>query len=101
MTFSHTCSSKGLKIMNLGESQTADGVAPLLEEADDDAVDPHLVRVKNEAGGDESDEEVLLLSYFLYVGVFLLLSDSLLRVMMLLTLLLCRKMLFSIVCPIT
>ncbi|ONI19315.1 hypothetical protein PRUPE_3G271500 [Prunus persica] len=50
-------SSKGLKIMNLGESQTADGVAPLLEEADDDAVDPHLVRVKNEAGGDESDEE--------------------------------------------
>ncbi|XP_021808798.1 FACT complex subunit SSRP1 isoform X1 [Prunus avium] len=50
-------SSKGLKIMNLGEGQTADGVAPLLEEADDDAVDPHLVRVKNEAGGDESDEE--------------------------------------------
>lgn len=78
LTFSHTCSSKGLKIMNLGEGQTADGVAPLLEEADDDAVDPHLVRVKNEAGGDESDEEVLLLSYFLYVGVFLLLSDSLL-----------------------
>ncbi|XP_048434915.1 FACT complex subunit SSRP1-like [Pyrus x bretschneideri] len=51
-------SSKGLKIMNLGEGQAANGgVAPLLDDADDDAVDPHLVRVKNEAGDDESDEE--------------------------------------------
>ena len=26
---------------------------------DDDVVDPHLERIKNEAGGDESDEEVI------------------------------------------
>ncbi|XP_015879450.1 FACT complex subunit SSRP1 [Ziziphus jujuba] len=50
-------SEKGLKIMNLGGPQTTDGVASVLQDEDDDAVDPHLVRVKNEAGGDESDEE--------------------------------------------
>ncbi|KAL3525963.1 hypothetical protein ACH5RR_014335 [Cinchona calisaya] len=49
-------SSKGLKIMNLGDGQTTDGMEVLLEE-DNDAVDPHLERIKNEAGGDESDEE--------------------------------------------
>lgn len=52
--------------MNLGDAQVPDGVSPLLEEPDDDAVDPHLVRVKNEAGGEDSDEEVKLLSYFLF-----------------------------------
>ncbi|MBA0614608.1 hypothetical protein Godav_014879 [Gossypium davidsonii] len=51
------CSSKGLKIMNLGDVRTADGVAEILQNDDDDAVDPHLERIKNEAGGDESDEE--------------------------------------------
>lgn len=50
-------SLKGIKIMNLGDAPVADGVSPLLEEPDDDAVDPHLVRVKNEAGGEDSDEE--------------------------------------------
>lgn len=54
------CSSKGLKIMNLGGPQAADGVAAVLQNEDDDAVDPHLERIKNEAGGDESDEEVTL-----------------------------------------
>lgn len=56
-----SCSGKGLKIMNLGDIQRTDGVASVLQEEDDDAVDPHLVRVKNEAGGDESDEEVVFL----------------------------------------
>ncbi|XVE68063.1 hypothetical protein DITRI_Ditri09bG0038900 [Diplodiscus trichospermus] len=50
-------SSKGLKIMNLGDVRTADGVAEILQNEDDDAVDPHLERIRNEAGGDESDEE--------------------------------------------
>ncbi|XP_027152977.1 FACT complex subunit SSRP1 [Coffea eugenioides] len=50
-------SSKGLKIMNLGEAQSRDAILPVLPEDDDDAVDPHLERIKNEAGGDESDEE--------------------------------------------
>ncbi|XP_039042636.1 FACT complex subunit SSRP1-like [Hibiscus syriacus] len=50
-------SSKGLKIMNLGDVRTADGVAEILQNEDDDAVDPHLERIKNEAVGDESDEE--------------------------------------------
>ncbi|KAI5392937.1 FACT complex subunit ssrp1, variant 2 [Lathyrus oleraceus] len=51
-------SSKGLKIMNLADAQPAvGGVAKVLENDDDDAVDPHLERIRNEAGGDESDEE--------------------------------------------
>ncbi|XAR51771.1 hypothetical protein NMG60_11006503 [Bertholletia excelsa] len=48
-------SGKGLKIMNLGDVRT-DGVAAVLQDDEDDAVDPHLERIKNEAGG-ESDEE--------------------------------------------
>lgn len=45
--------------MNLGDAQpTVGGVAKVLENEDDDAVDPHLERIRNEAGGDESDEEV-------------------------------------------
>lgn len=44
--------------MNLGDFQTTDVVARVLQSDDDDAVDPHLERIKNEAGGDESDEEV-------------------------------------------
>ena len=51
-------SGKGLKILNLGAAQTTDGVAAVLQNDDDDAVDQHLERIKNEAGGDESDEEV-------------------------------------------
>ncbi|CAJ2653388.1 unnamed protein product [Trifolium pratense] len=48
-------SSKGLKIMNLGDGQA--GVDKVLESDDDDAVDPHLERIRNEAGEDDSDEE--------------------------------------------
>uniref|UniRef100_A0A7N0SZ33 FACT complex subunit SSRP1 n=1 Tax=Kalanchoe fedtschenkoi TaxID=63787 RepID=A0A7N0SZ33_KALFE len=50
-------SGKGLKIMNLGDDQMTKGVAAVLQGDDDDAVDPHLERIRNEAGGDESDEE--------------------------------------------
>ncbi|ERN03798.1 FACT complex subunit SSRP1 [Amborella trichopoda] len=52
--------SKGLKITNLGETQATGGVAAVLQNSDDDAVDPHLERIKNsrDGGGDEeSDEE--------------------------------------------
>lgn len=49
--------------MNLGGDQATDGVSKILQEDDDDAVDPHLERIKNEAGGDESDEEVSLCQY--------------------------------------
>uniref|UniRef100_A0A2P2KL43 FACT complex subunit SSRP1 n=2 Tax=Rhizophora mucronata TaxID=61149 RepID=A0A2P2KL43_RHIMU len=49
-------SGKGLRIMNLGGVQTTNGVAAVLQNDDDDAVDPHLERIRNEAG-DESDEE--------------------------------------------
>lgn len=44
--------------MNLGDIRGAEGVAAVLQNDDDDAVDPHLERIRNEAGGDESDEEV-------------------------------------------
>ncbi|KAL0431696.1 UNVERIFIED_CONTAM: FACT complex subunit SSRP1 [Sesamum radiatum] len=47
---------KGLKIMNLGSAKSIDGVASVLKDVDD-AVDPHLERIKNEAIGDDSDEE--------------------------------------------
>ncbi|KAK1353040.1 hypothetical protein POM88_052878 [Heracleum sosnowskyi] len=47
--------SRGLKIMNHGGPQAADGVAAVFQ--NDDDVDPHLERIKNDAGGDESDEE--------------------------------------------
>ncbi|WVZ01968.1 hypothetical protein V8G54_022774 [Vigna mungo] len=50
-------SSKGLKIMNLGDGQPTAGIKKVLENDDDDAVDPHLERIKNAAGDDESDEE--------------------------------------------
>ncbi|GAB2282341.1 FACT complex subunit ssrp1 [Dionaea muscipula] len=47
-------SSKGLKILNLGDVQTK-GVAAVLQNDEDEAVDPHLERIKNAA--DETDEE--------------------------------------------
>lgn len=52
-------SSKGLKIMNLGDGHgqsTEGGVSAVLRSGDDDAVDPHLERIRN-AAVDESDEE--------------------------------------------
>lgn len=48
-------SAKNMKILNLGGIQKADGVAAVLQNEDDDAVDPHLERIK--AGEEESDEE--------------------------------------------
>ncbi|CAA3005807.1 FACT complex subunit SSRP1 [Olea europaea subsp. europaea] len=48
---------KGPNIMNLGDVRTADGVAAVLQNNDDDAVDPHLERTRNESVGHESDEE--------------------------------------------
>ena len=53
-----------MKIMNLGDMQTAKGVAAVLQNDDDDAVDPHLARIRNEAGDDESDEEASSFIYF-------------------------------------
>ncbi|KAF3326915.1 FACT complex subunit SSRP1-like protein [Carex littledalei] len=50
-------SAKGLKILNLGEVQTAAGVAAVLQNTDDSTVDPYLEDIKNQAGDDESDEE--------------------------------------------
>jgi structure-specific recognition protein 1 len=46
--------------MNLGgDGQGASGVVTdVLRNTDDDAVDPHLERIKNQAGDEESDEEV-------------------------------------------
>ncbi|KAL8528300.1 hypothetical protein ACS0TY_005925 [Phlomoides rotata] len=46
---------KGLKMMNLGSEEETTGVASVLD-AVDDPVDPHLERIRNEAG-DDSDEE--------------------------------------------
>lgn len=43
--------------MNLGGAGSTDGVAAVLgDNDDDDAVDPHLERIRNQAA-DESDEE--------------------------------------------
>ncbi|CAM0880102.1 unnamed protein product [Alopecurus aequalis] len=50
---------KNLKIMNLGDGEgTSGGVADILRDTDyDDAVDPFLERIKNQAGDEDSDEE--------------------------------------------
>ncbi|KAF5749017.1 High mobility group isoform 1 [Tripterygium wilfordii] len=48
---------KGLKILGIGSELMTEGVAAVLQNEDDDAVDPHLERIRNEAGEDESDEE--------------------------------------------
>jgi structure-specific recognition protein 1 len=48
-----------LKILNLGELQTAAGVASVLQNTVDISVDPYLQGLKSQAGDDESDEEVI------------------------------------------
>nr|CAB3464145.1 unnamed protein product [Digitaria exilis] len=49
---------KHLKILNLGDGQgRTGGVTAVLQSTDDDSVDPHLERIKNQAGNEESDEE--------------------------------------------
>jgi len=50
--------------MNLREGQATDGVAAALQNDDDEAVDPHLERIRNQAGAEESDEEVTRCSIF-------------------------------------
>lgn len=51
-------SGKHLKILNLGDGQgRTSGVTAVLQSTDDDSVDPHLERIKNQAGNEESDEE--------------------------------------------
>lgn len=51
--------------MNLPTAQATDGVAAVLHRDVDDAVDPHLERIKNEVIGNDSDEEVMfLVRYF-------------------------------------
>ena len=50
------CSNKHLRIMNLGDIRATEGVAAVLQNEEDDAVDPHLERIRNEAGGDDSEE---------------------------------------------
>ncbi|XP_057768691.1 FACT complex subunit SSRP1 isoform X2 [Salvia miltiorrhiza] len=55
--------NKGLKLMNLPTTQATDGVADVLHHADDDAVDPHLERIKNEAISDEEDEDFVADKY--------------------------------------
>jgi structure-specific recognition protein 1 len=53
-------SDKHLKILNLGDGQRRNGgVTAVIESTDDDSVDPHLERIKNQACNEESDEEVL------------------------------------------
>lgn len=47
-----------MRILNLGDGGVTNGVAAVLHNDVDDAVDPHLERIKNAAGGEESDEEV-------------------------------------------
>ncbi|CAA6666217.1 unnamed protein product [Spirodela intermedia] len=49
-------SGKGLKIMNLGGGQSGNAGSHAIDE-DDDAVDPHLERIRSAAGDEESDEE--------------------------------------------
>jgi hypothetical protein len=61
-TFFFSCSSaKNLKIMNLGEDgvEGSGAVAAALQSTIDDP-DPYLNGIKNQAGDEESDEEVLL-----------------------------------------
>ena len=51
--------SKGLENYELRRRQTYCWYKEGSLFKDDDAVDPHLERIKNEVGGDESDEEVI------------------------------------------
>lgn len=58
--------------MNLGSGQTTVGVASVLNKHVDHSVDPHLERIRNEAIGDDSDEEVIFLFLLRCVGVYIL-----------------------------
>lgn len=53
--------------MNLGDVQATNGVAAVIP--NDEYLDPHLERIRSEAGDDESDEEA---SSFLYFFNFVL-----------------------------
>ena len=64
--------------MNLGgDGQGASGVVTdVLRDTDDDAVDPYLDRIKNQAGDEESDEEVWCLVVMLLDAALLILLLS-------------------------
>jgi hypothetical protein len=52
-------SAKNLKLMNLGDGQgTSGGVADILPETENAGGDLYMPRMKNQAGDEESDEEV-------------------------------------------
>ena len=53
--------------MNLGGAKAIDGGPSVLQVDEDDTVDPHLERIKNQAA-DDSDEEVNLF-IFIYFGL--------------------------------
>ena len=67
-----------MKIMNLGGDGQGTGgvVTDVLRHTDDDAVDPHLERIKNQAGDEESDEEVWCLVFLDADLLILLLSAT-------------------------
>lgn len=52
--------------MNLGAAKTTEGVAAVLQDEDDDNVDPHLERIKNIVGEDDSDEEVYIYLFLIF-----------------------------------
>ena len=58
-----------MKILNLGVGQNGTGVSRTIDEDDDDAVDPHLERIKRSAGDEDSDEEVRKSSTSLYIHI--------------------------------
>jgi hypothetical protein len=52
-------SGKNLRIMNLGDGQgTSGGVADILMDTENAAGDAYIARIQNQAGDEESDEEV-------------------------------------------
>lgn len=57
---------------NAGGVQNAEGVATVLQSDIDDAVDPHLERIRN-GNGEESDEEVQFLFHFSCISEFVVL----------------------------
>lgn len=65
--------------MNLPTAHATDGVGSVLNRDVDDAVDPHLERIKNEVIGNDSDEEVMLLIRYLSANIVWILLDLLLE----------------------
>ena len=67
--------------MKLGDGRATNGVAAVLQVEDDNTVDRLLEPIKNEADGDDSDEEVcifVLSPFYPYLFVFLLVETDIL-----------------------